>query len=346
MLCLLSFMHAFVDGICASTVLGQLTPVFPAETVLIILLYNLLAFSTQGLTGLLVDRLGRHREYTLLSSALVILGLMLPCASLTAAILKTCLVGLGNSLFHVAAGAKVILASPKKALPMGIFVAPGAMGLTLGTLFPSLGGLFAVLLAACAVALCFLSKMAPLPQNAPAARSFSSLSAGAVLAGAGLLFCIFSRAFGGSAVSLPWKTTVTATLLATTAVVAGKMLGGLLCDRFGPIKLCAISIPSAALLLLLCSQWMLPSLLGQLLLNLSMPVTLWLLCQLLPESPGFAFGLAASCLYPGTLFAQFLPAQPAARTLVFAAVFALNTVLMLFSSFFIANRSKKQLSTH
>ena len=39
---------------------------------------------------------------------------------------------------------------------------------------------------------------------------------------------------------------------------------------------------------------------GQFLLNLTMPVTLWLLYLAMPDSPGFAFGLAASALWPGT----------------------------------------------
>lgn len=36
-------------------------------------------------------------------------------------------------------------------------------------------------------------------------------------------------------------------------------------------------------------------------MNLTMPVTLWLIYLALPDSPGFAFGLAASALWPGTL---------------------------------------------
>ena len=48
------------------------------------------------------------------------------------------------------------------------------------------------------------------------------------------------------------------------------------------------------------------SLLGQLLLNLTMPVTLWLLYRWMPDSPGFAFGLAASALWPGTIAGQMI----------------------------------------
>lgn len=37
-----------------------------------------------------------------------------------------------------------------------------------------------------------------------------------------------------------------------------------------------------------------------------MPVTLWLIYRAMPESPGFAFGLAASALWPGTLAGQLI----------------------------------------
>ncbi|MBQ3049835.1 MAG: hypothetical protein IJC94_07765 [Oscillospiraceae bacterium] len=339
MLSLLSFMHAFVDGICASVMLGQITPAFTAEAAVLVLFYNLLAFSTQGLTGLLTDRIGHHRELTLISAALLIAGLLFPCPPLASAVFKTCLVGLGNSLFHVAGGAKVITRSAKKALPLGIFVAPGAMGLTLGTLFPSLGGIFAVLLAACCVGLCFIKDELPSATSNKNSADMP-LTPMVLFAAAALLFCIFSRAFGGSIVAFPWKSTALLSIITTAAVVAGKMLGGLLCDRFGAVKTTAISIPLAAVLVIFCSQWMLPSLAGQLLLNLSMPISLWLLCLLLPQNPGFAFGLAASFLYPGTLFAMFLPDAPLLRTSVSAAVFVINTVLMIFAAVYISKRSK------
>ncbi len=340
MLCIFSIMHALVDGICAATMLGQLAPLFPSDIAVLVLLYNLLAFSTQGLTGLLVDKVGRHRALTVLSAALVVSGLLFPANLGWHALFKTALVGLGNSLFHVAAGAKVIKNAPKKAWPLGVFVGPGALGLTLGTLFPWLGGWFAIALSAACVALCLLKAPEPEPSAAEPVIRFAEKEdmLKRVLLSAALLFCVFSRAFGGRAVSFPWKNGALLTIVLTLSVVAGKMLGGVLCDRLGAFKLSAVSVPAAALLMLFCSQWMLPSLLGQFLLNLSMPVTLWLLCVLIPDSPGFAFGLAASCLYPGSLFARSIPDSGAVKTAIIIAVFALNTVLVLLPAAYIAKK--------
>jgi len=65
----------------------------------------------------------------------------------------------------------------------------------------------------------------------------------------------------------------------------------------------------AAILIVFFSEWMFPSLMGQFLLNLTMPVTLWLLYLAMPDSPGFAFGLAASALWPGTLVGRMMNGQ-------------------------------------
>ena len=49
---------------------------------------------------------------------------------------------------------------------------------------------------------------------------------------------------------------------------------------------------------------MIPSIIGQFALNITMPVTLYLIYRLYPDSPGFAFGLAASALWPGSLLGK------------------------------------------
>ena len=71
------------------------------------------------------------------------------------------------------------------------------------------------------------------------------------------------------------------------------------------------------------------SLIGQLLLNLSMPVTLWLLYRLMPQDPGLAFGLAASALWPGTIFGMYIKLTgPAAKALIILCfLFGLFAVL-------------------
>ncbi len=106
-----------------------------------------------------------------------------------------------------------------------------------------------------------------------------------------------------------------------------------MCDRIGARRSALVSIPAAALLIAFCAAWMFPSLLGQFALNLTMPVTLWLLYRAMPDSPGFAFGLAASALWPGTIAGKFI-------TLTGPAAQALTVVTFLFGLFAVLRSEK------
>jgi hypothetical protein len=60
----------------------------------------------------------------------------LACMAPLPALLKAAALGLANCFFHVSAGAETLNASGGRAAPLGVFVAPGAIGLALGTLYP------------------------------------------------------------------------------------------------------------------------------------------------------------------------------------------------------------------
>lgn len=292
LLLLNSLAHLLVDGLCAATVFG---PVQAAGDITeLVLLYNTLAFSTQCLVGLAADRVRRHGIAAASAMALVALGFALPVPAL----LRICLIGAGNSLFHVAGGVMVLERSGGKAGPLGVFVAPGAVGLALGTLWPQLGAVFAVGLLLCAAAVIPLERRAPVEKAAPRAGGPADVSFAVPLL---LTLAVAVRAVGGSAVAFPWKTGAAMALVTTLCVFAGKTAGGFLCDRLGAGKTALVSVIPAAVLIAFCSAWAVPSLAGQLLLNLTMPVTLWLLYRTMPDSPGFAFGLAASALWPGAI---------------------------------------------
>ena len=282
--------HLLMDGLCAATVFGPLAQV-PDRTTLL-LVYNTLAFSTQCLVGLAADRVRRHRLSAALALGLTLLGFLLPAPPMV----RIVLIAGGNSLFHVAGGAHTLEQSRGKAGPLGVFVAPGAVGLVLGTMWPGLGPVFAAATGLCAVGLLLVSEP---PRQSPA--SAGQLDTGVLIPVLLLTAAVAVRAIGGSVVSFPWKTGRLWSLVTVLCVFAGKTAGGFVCDGLGPKKAAWISLPPAAVLIAFCGSWALPSLLGQLALNLTMPITLYLLYRLMPEAPGFAFGLAAAALWPGTI---------------------------------------------
>lgn len=287
--------HLLTDAVCAAALFGPAGDA--GHLAAAVLLYNTLAFSTQCVVGLLTDGAVKQPE-RLAGAALlaVALGFFLPLPWLP----RVCVIGLGNSLFHVAAGTVTLENAGGKAAPLGVFVAPGAVGLAVGTLFPGAGNVLAGLaLILAGIMLRFPAAREP---NRPQPRTGKT----PWLAAAALLLAVAVRAVGGAGVSFPWKTGAGAALLLAGFVLAGKAAGGFLCDRLGARRSAWLSLPAAALLVALCGQWAAPALAGQLLLNLTMPVTLWLLYRALPDAPGFAFGLSASALWPGTLLGQYI----------------------------------------
>lgn len=317
MLLINSVSHFFVDAVCASALFGSGC----ADMTALLLLYNTLAFSTQCLVGLVTDRLRCHAPLEAIACALCAAGLLLPLDPMG----KAAVVGLGNSVFHVCGGTLTLNASNGRAAPLGVFVAPGCMGLILGTLWPQVGLLYALGLLVCAGAVLLVEHGAE-----PSPVSTGERRDGGVLPVVLLLLAVAVRAIGGSAVSFPWKSTEILSVLAVAAVFAGKLAGGFVCDKVGARLTALVSIPLAALLVAFGSGSMVLSLTGQLLINLTMAVTLWILYRLMPDAPGFSFGLAASVLWPGTIAGQLLQLTGAAQTwcIILSFAFALGAILI------------------
>ena len=249
-------------------------------------------------------------------------------ASPTPPLLRVCVIGLGNSAFHAAGGTMTLEHSQDRAADLGAFVAPGAVGLTVGTLFPQTGFAFALLLTLCAFAVVPVSARTP-ADTRTLSREAPPLSIAIPVL---LTAAVAVRAAGGSVVAFPWKRGTALTLSLTLSVFAGKFAGGFLRDRIGAKKTALLSIPAACLLTVFCSAWALPSLAGQFALNLTMPITLYLLYRAMPDAPGFAFGLTASALWPGSLAGRLIRFTGPARYGYIGVCFLFGLFAILFSN--------------
>ena len=349
-----AFSHFLVDWACVSAVFAS--GAAGEKLFYAILVYDTLAFSTQCVFGLLLDRIrpARGKDQTWLFGMIeaggmglvaigagVLTSLSLTGMQLGASLMACiCLIGLGNSLFHVAGGIVTYKKSGGKAAPLGIFVAPGAFGVTLGTLFPQFSWLAVVLLGiACVSGLTFYTMLRRKDENdgteanAPDAESLQSASEERfpTLCVVLLTAAVAVRAIGGCAVRFSWKTGAAAALILTFFVFLGKSLGGFVCDRTDAAKMAAVTIPAAAVLTAFLSGSMAASLIGQMLINLSMPVTLWLLHRLLPKEPGLAFGLAASALWPGTAAGLLIELTGPARQILIIISFLFGTFAIIYA---------------
>ena len=322
--------HLLVDGVCLAALFGAGADASALMTA--VMLYNTLAFTTQCLVGLWTDHTGLSKKAEPLSMLLVAAGYFLPAPLLV----RVAMIGLGNSCFHVCGGTVTLEQSRGKSSPLGVFVAPGAIGVLLGRSFPRLGHVLAALLILFAAAIFFAyrrdgDRKDPAGPEAGKTCALPDYRGDAFpgMAAALLTAAVAVRAIGGSCAEFPWNTGVATAAAMTLFVFAGKTAGGFLCDRIGAVKSSAVSILPAALLAAFLGANMPASLLGQFLLNLSMPVTLWLLYKLMPEEPGLAFGLAASALWPGTLAGMMIKLSGSARValILISFVFGLAAVL-------------------
>ena len=300
--------HALVDFVCALLMFARVGAAWPLTA----LVYNFCAFALQCPLGALCDRRRDPGRTAALGCAVTAAACFLPAPLAAAA------AGVGNALFHVGGGVAVLRGSAKAA-PLGVFVAPGAAGIYFGTMLGKSGALpvwaGAGALALCAGALFLLERgrvgteergtVKPVPcgdtLSPPAA---GGRTASPLMLCAGCLFAVVVlRSFVGLRQSFPWRADWPLALLA--ALVLGKALGGLLCDKLGPLRTAAWTLlPAAALFLL--SGHPAAGLGAVLLFNMTMPVTLWALARRMPGDEGFSFGLLTLALFAG-----YLPAQAA-----------------------------------
>lgn len=282
-----SFSHFAVDLVCAFAVFSKNAGPWDY------LLYNLFAFAMQMPLGLLADALNKNRIFALTGAVLAGLCCLLPSSGLFA----FCVLGLGNGLFHIGGGLDVMNISGDRASHLGIFVSPGAFGVYIGTLWGKAGGsvlpILGTLLFACAGMLLFC-KPSHLHPNAPVALPKNNTLLPALL----LFLVVILRSVGGGT-NFPWKTGALS-FAAVCAVVLGKALGGILCDRIGMVKTGIFSLASCAAAFFF-GNCAVAGLAGLLLFNMTMPITLFALSRQMPEARGFSFGILTFALFLGFL---------------------------------------------
>ena len=288
-----SILHMFVDGICAFAMFGKF--VNDSLGYEYFLIYNFCAFAMQMPLGAMLDLLNMKRmkndarTCALLGVALTILG----------AWVHPAILGLGNALFHVGAGVNVIKEDEVKGFngqALGVFVAPGAWGLFLGT--QATKGMISGLQIFLTCILVVMLKIFTQQKKDIVFEGHFGKSKNLLLIGCFVV--VILRSYVGMAVTFPWKTTAMAGTMAVLAVVYGKMAGGILAARFGVKRTIVTSLGLAAICYFLSSN-VIMGILALVLFNMTMPITLYLLVKNWKELPGFSFGLLTFGLFLGFL---------------------------------------------
>ena len=270
------------------------------------IVYNFLAFALPMFLGILAD-VFRKDEYTAALGTLLVAAAFITGSRSWAGI---ALVGVGNGLFHIGAGRQILVLDRKHFAPSGIFIASGAIGVFIGkTLGRSFAQsiyyiIFAVLAAGAvaAVALGVLRSGKTFGEaKVCAVDSKRNFSAAPLLAVILIFFVVIIRSYYGFLTKYTWKSGFAMGLIFTACVAAGKLGGGIIADRLGLKLTTILSLAGAGILEIFAPESAVCGCISILLFNMTMPLTLKLLSDILQDAPGFAFGTLMMALFLGTL---------------------------------------------
>lgn len=292
--------HALVDAACAALIFsaaaaGRLTA---SSALSAVVAYNLLAFASQPLLGWFVSDVSSARTWA--RAGALTTTIAFAAGQFAAGVwVAVVLAGLGNAVFHLGGGVIALRAEPGRATIPGLYVAPGAAGLAAGVWMGAnqwLPWLPAVAL------LLIIPFLARAPEREDHQVSTGAAPSALPLAVTGVLFAVVAmRAFVGSGVAVPWKADPVLLVALTAAIVLGKAAGGVLADRFGRVRVGVGALVLAAPLLVFAPSSATAGVAGMFLFNMTMPVTLVAIADLMPDRPGFAFGLTCLALIAGGL---------------------------------------------
>ena len=297
-----SLAHFIVDLCCAvlvtnlvTTKMGNGMPLFIA-----IILYNFFAFAVQLPVGIVADKVNKNG----LCAAIGCLIVALSYAFSSWGTISCIIAGIGNSMFHVGGGIDILNISDKKASLSGIFVSTGAMGIFLGSKSASVGfhafylPVIVLILMAFFIYLVY-RQIKDTVKNEPVI--VPNLSKKEIIAIVCFMITVVIRGYAGFIFTFEWKQSFVLALISIFAVVGGKMLGGIIGDRIGLLKISILSLVSAAILFIFAFHNSIMGILAILCFNMTMPITLIELSNILNKNKGMAFGLLTVALFVGAV---------------------------------------------
>ena len=299
-------LHALVDAATVTTTYAAAVRfhVPPETAVLLVLVYDVIAFASQPLLGWIADRGIPPRAVAGAGMTLCLAGgLLLPVGPFVAAVTA----GIGNAMFHLGAGVVSMSIRPGRAAGPGIFVGPGTLGLAYGI---SQAGIATALPVPLAVALgvsllipIFLphpetvsSKNFPLSDDARPLTA--ALGFGVVML---LLVSIFFRSLVGHSASRDCPKTHEVLFLIAAAGCLGKLCGGLISDKIGWIRTSVGALILAGPLIAFGGGTPAVIAVGAGLFQMTMPVTLVAANSVWTDRPAFVFGLNCLAFIAGAL---------------------------------------------
>lgn len=260
-------------------------------------IYAVLGFGGQLPVGIWLDRSQNLGLAAKLSLVLLPMAAAVYFVSPGAAIIIS---GIASAWVHVAGGAVCLQVHPNKTGPLGVFTAPGVLGLTAGGLLGDTGYIIPVIVLGVSFILAWIISRQTLPVYQPVADKSSELdNHDWVMLGILLLMCF--RSFLFDVVNYVGENYENGMLYLGLSAFGGKIIGGFVADKVGMKRFLYYSL-IAALLLFQFGKHDLYALCGGIAcLQSSVPLTLLMMSRSLPANPATAtaFSLGVSIVLAG-----------------------------------------------
>jgi len=302
MTALFTLIHPLVDG-CSVSVL-----VAGGMTWERVVAYNAMAFALQLPVGVFMD------EWPNFNRLGFFFGMGMTCAAAVLAAIGyggwgiLSMACIGNALFHLTAGKRILETSEGRAGPIGLFISTGALGLMAGQAWVTkaaaiclwfFAGLLAVFVALAAV----LESCKRKHMNECIERMERGGKNASILVLCGLFALIAWRSWAGLFASgLSSRGCVLMMLVGAVSIFIGKVVGGYLADRIGCWKVVWASVFGSIALVFACDpSWAVPWLSLLFISQLATGPVLSLAYDRAGKRGGFAFGLNCLGLFTGSV---------------------------------------------
>ena len=273
-----------------------------------LLIYNFCAFALQMPIGAVADHFVRTGGVSVFGCTLIAISMVATPAPFVLA----ALLGTGNACYHVGGGTFALRAD-RDCTRVGIFVAPGALGLFVGKYAAEALGMSGIsIMIAAALTMVLLSLMILLTE--PISETYESvapfphgLNVSYPMRDFMACVCFFAvvclRSFGGLSFNFSWRSRTDALFsgaLIAAAGTVGKAAGGIISDRLGMRASSSVTLIAASVLMIF-SDSMIPAVLGVAAFNMTMPMTLRSTADICRGREGFSFGLLTFAMFLGYL---------------------------------------------
>ena len=321
-----SISHMAVDFICILSLMHSF-----GNDALMIVLYNFCAFALQLPAGLMLDLLVKDRnDKQRIPLYAAVSGMML---CMIGSFSTPLISGIGNALFHTGAG-MICMEQDEvnylKGRGLGVFVAPGALGVTGGILLTSTEWFSIVRIVLCALLALLCLIALSMHRHAEISRKpvSQSLHTDDLRISFLCLAAVILRSIAGTSLVFSWRNGVIYIILSTLALAAGKAAGGFLSARLNVKKASVMSLVLAAAFYLV-SDHPFFGLCALFFFNMTMPLTLYIEMKNHPDMHGFAFGLLTFGLFLGWLPAFYGICKNVNAPLPGAVISILSMILLV-----------------